>query len=279
VPRGVPVLLSVAILAGVLTAGCDVQVGDNGVSFGIAQGKATDEWVRSYTLQPGGHLDISNINGPITVEASTDGKVEVRAVREARGSSDDAARQLLADVRMTEDVAPDHVRVAVQRVGQSSSGFGRSISARFTVRVPPDLVVSVRTENGAVQLTGVHGTLTAATTNGGVTGRELSGGVTATTVNGGVLLSMHEVRKDITARTVNGGVRIELPPDVNAELSASVVNGGVNVDDALKLAGRQQDRRHVSGTLNNGGPRISADTTNGGVRIYSSGHETVVQRR
>ena len=276
--QGAPYILLAIVFAGALAAGCDIEVGDKGVSFDIAKGKATDEWVRNYTVRPGGRVDVSNLNGAITVEPSMDAKVLIRAVREARAGSDDAARQLLAQTKMIEDAAPDHVRVDVDRP-KGGPGFGKSISVRYTVQVPEGLTVSVRTENGGVELDGVGGALTAESTNGGITGRDLPGGVTATTVNGGVLLSLKQVAGDVSASTVNGGIRIEVPADANAQIDATVVNGGVSVDDALKLSGGQQDRRHVSGTLNAGGPKISAQTTNGGVRIYSSGRDTRVLRR
>ena len=273
-------LLAVAalLLAGVAAAGCDVQVGDKGVSLDIASGKATEDWSRSYDLKPGGHLDIVNINGRIEVGPSTTSKVEIRAHREAKAGSDEAARQLLAESKMVEEVAPDHVRVEVQRPGEQSRRFGRSVNVEYDVQIPAGLVASFRTGNGGVTLQNVSGTLTAATTNGGVTGRDLSGPVSATTVNGGVQLGLTAVTGDVQASAVNGGIRIELPSNANARLDATVVNGGINVDDSLKLTGGEQERRHVSGTLNAGGPTISAQTTNGGVRIYGSGREVAGRR-
>lgn len=266
------------LLAGVAAAGCDVQVGDKGLSFDIASGKATEDWTRSYDLKAGGRLDVVNINGRIEVGPSSSTKVEIHAHREAKAGSDEAARELLAQSKMVEDVAPDHVRVEVQRSGEQGRRFGRSVNVEFDVQIPPGLAASFRTANGGVTLQNVSGTLTAATTNGGVTGRDLSGPVSATTVNGGVQLALSKVTGNVDASAVNGGIRIELPSDTNAQLDATVVNGGISVDDSLKLSGGEQDRRHVSGTLNAGGPKISAQTTNGGVRIYSSGSQAPGQR-
>ena len=265
------VLCCVFAFALVAVAGCDIEVGDRGVSVGVARGKATDEWSRTYSLPPGGHLDIGDINGTITLEPSTDSRVQVHAVRDARDSSDQAAQKLLADVKMVEEVGPDRVRVDVDGSGRNSFGLRQSVSVRYDVHVPPGLVVSARTQNGAIQINDVTGTMTATTTNGGITARNLSGGISASTVNGGVLVSLSDVRADVSARTVNSGVHIEIPPDAKADLDASVVNGGVSVDDALNLSGGDRGRRHVSGSLNGGGPRISAQTTNGGVRIYGTG--------
>lgn len=273
-PSAFHTVVCCAVAVGLLAvAGCDVEVGDRGVSVGLAQGKATEEWTRTYTLPHGGHLDIDNINGTITLEPSTDSRVQVHALREARDSSDQAARKLLADVKMVEEVAPDHVRVDVGGSGGNSFSLRRSVSVRYDVHLPPGLIVSARTQNGAIQINDVTGTMTVAATNGGITARNVSGGITATTVNGGVLLALSEVSADVAARTVNGGVRIEIPADARADLDASVVNGGVSVDGALNLSGGDRGRRHVSGSMNGGGPRITAQTTNGGVRIYGAGRD------
>ena len=59
--RALGLLVAAALLAG----GCDVQVGEKGFSLDFVQGKAADEWRRTYTLPAGGTLDIVNINGEI----------------------------------------------------------------------------------------------------------------------------------------------------------------------------------------------------------------------
>jgi len=49
-PRALVLFVALAPLA----TGCDVRVGDHGVSVGIVEGRASDEWSRSYTLPEGG---------------------------------------------------------------------------------------------------------------------------------------------------------------------------------------------------------------------------------
>src|SRR6185503_8618655 len=77
--------------------------------------------------------------------------------------------------------------------------------------------------------------------------------------------------------TVNGAVRLEVPPTVNADLDAATVNGGVSVDDKLGLAEVSRDRgsfgpaTSIRGRLNKGGPRVTLQTTNGGVRVAARG--------
>jgi hypothetical protein len=54
---------------------------------------------------------------------------------------------------------------------------------------------------------------------------------------------------------------------VTASLEAACVNGGISVDDRFGLTASENSRRRVAGDINGGGPRITANTVNGGVRI------------
>jgi DUF4097 and DUF4098 domain-containing protein YvlB len=79
--------------------------------------------------------------------------------------------------------------------------------------------------------------------------------------------------------SVNGGVTLALPAESKASIEARAVNGGVRVSDDLN-ANREEEsheferRRRFTGTLNGGGAKVSANTTNGGVRISRVGSIT-----
>jgi hypothetical protein len=254
----------------VVTTGCDIRVNENGVSLDIAEGKATDEWARTYTLTRGGRLEIVNVNGTIEAFPATGSDVTIHVRREVKAQNDEAAREVLQKLEMGEEVSADRVKVEGRfDRGQAPAGFGRraQVTMHYRVSVPPGLDVSLRTENGGVRLENVQGRFAAASTNGGVTGRGLSGALEATTVNGGIQVELTAVTGEVRIVTVNGGIRLDLPADVDATLAANAVNGGVTVDDALSLTATERDRRRISGRLNDGGPAISVQTTNGGIRI------------
>ncbi len=261
-----------AALLGLLVAvaGCDIKVGQNGVSVDIADGSASDEWARTYTLSPGGHFEIVNVNGAIHATPSSGPQVEVVARREVRAQNEETSRALLQKIEMVEDVAADRVKVEAKADWEQTSGtFGRRPQAtvEYRVGVPPGLSVHLKTENGAVRLENVRGAIVAASTNGGVNARGLEGSLRASTVNGGINVDLASVTGDVEIVTVNGGVRLELPADVNAMLDARAVNGGVTVDEQITLEATDRARLHVAGRLNGGGPKISVQTTNGGVRV------------
>ena len=60
------------------TAGCDIAMAH-------LNEKETAEWRKTYELQPGGRVEISNVNGKIDVEPSTGNTVEVVAEKTAGG--------------------------------------------------------------------------------------------------------------------------------------------------------------------------------------------------
>ena len=257
-----PALLAVAALA----SGCDVRVGENGVSLDVARGKAVDEWTKTYTVTPGGTVEVVNVDGPIVVEPATGPQVEIRATRVAKAKSDEEARELLKMVEVRENVAP--ARIAIQTVSGGGRTFSRrSVHVEYRVRIPAGVQVSLKTENGGIGLYDVNATVAAATTNGGVRGTNVSGAVSAHVVNGGIVMDMARAAGPIDLETVNGSIRLDIAPDLNANIEAEAVNGVVSPDDGLKVETLHRSHTRIAGKLNGGGPRISARTVNGGVRL------------
>jgi len=260
-----------------LLPGCDIKVDDGKVSLGVSRGRASDEWVRSYTLAKGGRFEIANENGQIDVKGTQGSEVKVKAFREVTSNSDEDAQRRLKDLKMREDVSSDRVFIQAETGGMDHMGFGRGLGVRYEVEVPAGLTVTVKTMNGGVKLDDDDGKITAGTTNGNVTGDGVTGEVQGSTVNGSVSMTLDAVSGDVRLMTVNGAVRLEVPPTVNADLDAATVNGGVSVDEKLGLAEVSRDRgsfgpaTSIRGRLNKGGPRLSLQTTNGGVRVSAPG--------
>lgn len=250
---------------------CDISVDGSGLSFGVGQGKAQDEWSRSYPLSAGAQLDIININGRITAEASDGSAVEVRAERTARASDDESAKALLGEIEMREEVGEGRVRIEV-RTPRLSGLRGHQV--QWTVRVPKGVNVQLRTVNGGVRLAGLDGNVVAQSTNGGVSGTRLRAtGLQAEVTNGGVDIELANAPTSgsFTLESVNGGVTLAMPGDSRATISARCVNGGITVSGLDVTTDGERSRRRLQGSLNGGGARVSLETTNGGVRLSSSG--------
>ena len=251
--------LSLVVLT---SAACELAV----ASF---KSEAKDEWTRSYPLGAGGTLEIDNTNGAVEVtETSGATTVDVRAERVAKAASDQAAKDLLGQLEIREDISASRVRLETKRPEGVRWG---GLEVRYFVKVPPGTSVKVDNTNGKIRLTDLSGAVNAETTNGGVSGTGLAGAVRASTTNGGVDIDVRAVHADgIVLETTNGGVSLALPTDARADISASCTNGGISVDLPIDKDG-ESTRRSLRGRLNGGGPRISLETVNGGVRIQPHG--------
>jgi hypothetical protein len=248
-------------------AACDIAVnGEGGLHFGLGA-QVRDEWTRTYTLTAGARLELINVNGRITAEASDGDTVEVKAERTGKGGSDEAAKDALARIEMREEVGDNRVRIEV-RPPRFSGASGHDI--KWTVKVPKGVAVDLRTVNGGVTITGVQGDVRARSTNGGIKGHGIAAAnVDASVTNGGVEIELVTAATtgSIDLESVNGGVSLSLPRESQADITARCVNGGITINGLdLEIVG-EQTRRKVQGKLNGGGARVTLQTTNGGVRI------------
>lgn len=224
----------------------------------------------TYTVAPNGRIEVANTNGRIEVLPHDRGEIEVRAEREARSHSDEAARALLQNIDMREDVAPARVRIeAAAPSGERFAGFGRrrGVSILYTVRVPAGVTVAVKTQSGGIRVRSVSGRIEAGSVNGTIVVEELTGSLDANVVNGGVRADLAAVTGDVTVASTNGTVRLDLPADVRAELDAAWTNGTITIDPAFGVDRGDRAANQFRATLNGGGPRISVRTVNGAVRI------------
>ncbi len=253
------------LAAALLFAACDVRVGDGNFSIGILSGKASDQWTRTYTLAVGGEVEVANDNGAIEVVEGA-GDLEIRAERTVKGSSDEAARDLLKKIEMSEHVTPTRVRVEAKL--PRGGGLTRGLTVNYQVRVPAGVRVRVEAVNGSIKATGLSGRLDAETTNGSIKAHELSGPVKAATVNGALEVGVKAVPADgVELTTVNGGVDLSLPASVKADIDASCTNGRVSIGEGLNLQTTEDSARRVEGRLNGGGPRVRLETTNGRIHV------------
>lgn len=254
--------LAVALALGSLAA-CDLAV-----NLHLA-GRARDQWTRSYPLASGGRLELLNVNGRITAEATDGASVEVTAEREAKGTTDEAAQELLGRIEMREEVSESRVRIEV-RPPQGTTG---SQEITWTVRVPRGVAVDLRTVNGGIHLNGLDGEVRVRSTNGGIRADALR----ATALDGAVTNGGIDIRQvapltdgSFELEAVNGGINLAVPGGSRADVSARCVNGRVAVSELELQTEGEQSARRVQGRLNGGGARVTLDVTNGGIRLTRS---------
>lgn len=233
--------------------------------------KQTAEWRKTYDLQPGGRIEIRNVNGKIDVQPSTGNTVEVLAEKSAAGMSAEAAKEALAGIDIQDTASANDIRI-VTKMSRTGGGFfgGGNQSVHYTVKVPISAEATFSTVNGGVQISGLKGRVTAEATNGGIKALDISGPIDASTTNGGVEVDLADVSSSgVKLGCVNGGIDLKLPPTAKANISARVTNGGINASGLEMETIGESSKRRLEARLNGGGPNIELSGTNGGIRIAS----------
>ena len=258
--RAAALVLPVLLVA---SAGCDIAMADH-------KEQETAEWRKSYQLQPGGRVEISNVNGAIEVKPGEGNAVEIVARKTARGATREAAKEALGRIEIKEESSASLVKIETKLQRGGGLFHGGGLQVEYILRVPRNVEVRVSTVNGGVEIEGVGGKISAEATNGGIKARDISGPIEATTTNGGVELDLAKVPEDgVKLECTNGGIRLRLPADAKATISARITNGGIETSGLALDATGEQSRRRLDGRLNGGGPRIDLEGTNGGIRISS----------
>jgi DUF4097 and DUF4098 domain-containing protein YvlB len=262
--RHIVLVLPVLVAASAAVAGCDIAMADY-------KQKETAEWRRTYDVEPGARVEISNINGKIDVQPSSGNRVEVLAEKSARAASSEAARDALGRIDIVETASPDHVRIETKIQGRNGGLFNHSSQeVHYTVKVPASLEVRFSTVNGGIELTGLKGRINAETTNGGIKAHDVGGPIDASTTNGGIEVELSKVAESgVKLGCTNGGIELTLPQDSRATISARITNGGINTEGVNIETTGESTRRRLDGRMNGGGPRIDLEGTNGGIRIAS----------
>jgi DUF4097 and DUF4098 domain-containing protein YvlB len=243
----------------VAAAGCDLAMAD-------LKARETLDWRKTYQLQPGGRVEISNINGRIAVEPSASQAVEVVAEKIARAASQEAAKAALDRVEISEESTASAVRIET-KIQRATAMFAGNVEVTYRVRVPAGADVRFTTVNGGIEVARLEGRIDVETVNGGINAREITGTIEASTVNGGIDVDVARVASGgVKLESTNGGIKLRLPSDARADISARVVNGGIDAD-GLSIETAEKSRRRFEGRMNGGGARVDIQGTNGGIRI------------
>ncbi|MEO7360035.1 MAG: DUF4097 family beta strand repeat-containing protein [Gemmatimonadaceae bacterium] len=232
-------------------------------------------------IASGSSIIIRNINGPIRVERSGSGQVEVSAekrwrrgdpadVRIVQPRTGTSTGDVVICALWSEESTCDAQGIHTPRNSRNNNR-NNDVSVSFIVRVPNGVHVDIATVNGGLEVSGVDTEVRAETVNGSIEARSSGGPVQAKTVNGSITVGMGNLTTshDLRYETVNGSITLELPSTFGAQLELSTVNGRVNTDFPVTVVGTLSTRK-LRGTVGNGSARVRATTVNGGIRLVRS---------
>ena len=226
-------------------------------SFAISK-----EFNQSYPLQPGGSVELQNVNGTVDVQGWDRNEIEVHAVKTAKHKESDLER-----VSIEVDAKPDAISITT-RYPQNE---GVEVAVEYTVHVPHGARIEhIGTVNGTLRIAGVDAVEDLHTVNGNIEVYEGGGNVHARTTNGNVHLELARVQDNngSTAETTNGSILLAVPVDIQADLETRCLNGNFLSELPVTMEGSLRPRE-MHGRLGNGGAPIRLHTVNGGIRVVA----------
>lgn len=204
-------------------------------------------------------------NGGIRVKGWERSEVYIKACVQAFGKDENEAAARASAVRV--EVADGNVR-AVSPTATDENNYSFGVS--YDIRVPVNTDLSLKTNNGGINLADVRGSIEFDLKNGGVILDRIAGQVRGQTVNGSLTFNLSGDRWEgsgIDARTTNGSIFISVPENYSARLEASTKRGNLYVN--LPIEKKTGSDRELNLDLGAGGASIRAVTTNGQIMIKS----------
>lgn len=224
---------------------------------------------REFTVPATGSLNVDGgRNGGISVKGESRSDVLVMACVQAWGTSEEAAKSLVSNVR-----------IDTGSMIKATSLSEENWSVSYQILVPRNTDLTLNAHNGGISIRSVDGVIEFETTNGGVSLGDLSGSVKGRTTNGGVnvdLTGNSWKGTGLDVVTTNGGVKLSVPETYAANFETGTTNGGfksdvptlnVEQEDNLGKANGWSRSKRVRASMNGGGAPIRVVTTNGGIKI------------
>jgi DUF4097 and DUF4098 domain-containing protein YvlB len=245
---------------------------DTAASVPAAQQDETERIEKTFPLNADGRVNVSNVNGSITVSAWDRNEVALVAVKTAD------SKDHLADVDVKIDARPDYFSVEADygdsRNRSDWKNHGK-LSVDFDLKVPRTAVLNeIENVNGTVSVSKFTNSVKASTVNGDVRATNLRGTANLSTVNGEVTADYDQLEAGtkISLETVNGKVGIIIPSDSVATIQAESLNGEITNDFGLPVRKGKYIGRDLKGRLGSveASPKIATiklDSVNGGLSL------------
>jgi len=241
----------------------------------------TDKLSKTLRLGKNGTFDLQNVSGDVVVTGGGGNEVRIEAIKRVRHPNESEARALLQaiDVRMEERNGNVEVRTDYPRRNWSGG-------VDFTVTLPRDANVILRSVSGDLRVSMLNGDLRAETISGDLVAtavkrirqaKTISGDLEITDTDGdevaaqtisGTLMARGIKARSVDLTSVSGDVRIT---DVESDRTfVRSISGSIEFSGQLARNGRYEFQSHSGDVrvspLGSGGFSIEASTFSGDMR-------------
>jgi len=266
-------------------------------------GAAASDWDESLTVQEkeniertfpaAKRIDVDNFDGSVTVVGSDSHDIHVEIQKTIRARSADKVQTAKSEVRLDMAQQGDGLRLFVDGPFRckcqdgsisyrGSRHYGYEVSFDFTLRVPRETNLRVRTVNrGDIRVQDIDGAFDAENINGGLDLVDVAGSGHAYALNRPLHVSF---RRNPTGASdfgsLNGEVDVAFRPGLAADVWLKTFNGNAYTDfDVTALPSRPAVREERNGKyvykgnqfygvrVGQGGPELKFDAFNGDIRI------------
>lgn len=241
---------------------------------------SAQEFQKSYNLEPGGTISVTNVSGDINITGYDGSAVTVAGFKEGRDRD-------LVEVEDTSGAGRVALRVRYPRECNCDA------SIRFEVRVPRSVNfdfhristasgnikaegvtgrLDLNTASGDVTLRGVSGEVRAASASGTVRVRDAAGTVNASTASGNVdvELARLEGTGDMRFSSASGDVSVRLPSSLDARVDMSTASGSIETDFPIEVKKDQYSSGYTAhGQLGSGSRSLKISSASGDVKLKS----------
>ena len=232
-----------------------------------AQSEVSERFSKTAHLDQNGTVDLTNVIGDIVITGGTGREVSIEAVKRVQRPNSRVARALLQmiDIEVTEQGNRVEVRTVVPR----PRNFPGSVD--FTVTVPEDANVIVKTMTGSIRASGVKGELRADTVAGSISATAVRRVASLKCVTGNVDIADAGADDPVTASTVSGNVVVRGLRARAVQLTS--VSGNIHIEDAevVRLMVKTvQGNLDYTGQLARSG-RYEFNSHSGDIRVVLAG--------
>ncbi|MFC2142611.1 DUF4097 domain-containing protein [Acidobacteriota bacterium] len=231
--------LAILILAGISV-----------ILSGTAYANIEDTIEKSFTVKPGGTLNVDTKRGSIEVEGHRGNTVEVQVIREVKTSDKEDARKILEKFQVEFDQRGDDVTITATYdekniLKKVLNDINKKLRVKFVISVPDEYNVDLHTSGGSIGVRGLEGMVKSRTSGGSLAFDGITGDIEGRTSGGSIKIGNVEGSADI--HTSGGSITIE---KAFGEVDAHTSGGSITVHE-------------VMGT-------IQADTSGGSIKAYIS---------
>src|ERR1043165_4775763 len=226
---------------------------------GDARIRATgdEEEHHTYRLTAGAHIDVSNISGPVSIQATGGWSAEVSIYRTAPNPDDLAHRKV--------SVEQTSSGLTIRQKNDGTETFKINLLNRVVLKLPRQVSVSGRSISGDFIIDGISGAIDLNGISGNADVRHFNGSLTVSGVSGNVHLAIDRLNDaGMRVNSVSGNVYLQLARNLNGELSVSNTSGGVS-NGIEGLAVAKDGTASYSARLGSGESRIVVSNVTGAV--------------